>query len=218
MKHMRSILGLISTLAMMSCGSEQYTGKASGKKSNASSNASASSEDATPDLESAGHDTRFDEDKVDLAVPMQLASLGFAPLDAAHVAANSLNDYMVSNDLSIALLLFCNQASAACKVAARDIALNPIASGDKNFAVIGVATPGNDDGSATPAFVKFDDRQSNVLGSSLQEDPSKDVAPYFVLVFRGETKEGIVWRTSLERIFHAELKTKVETFLGQIGA
>lgn len=156
------------------------------------------------------------EKTIQLIQEIDLSGLNFGKTDGG--AAASLADYMTTNNLKVALLFFCQEDTAACRMINRDLNAMPIGEGAKHFEVVGVLVEEAKEPGELPIHMKLDDHVSGVLVQSLMETPESDIVPYFALMFKGKSKQGIVSRWPLDKTNHEELKRNVEAFLKEIGS
>ena len=156
------------------------------------------------------------EASLNLEKDLDLTSLNFNTVSSA-VSQSNLHDYMTENNLRAALLIFCKEDNAVCRMVSRDLLADPIGNETKDFGVIGVLVDAAKKPDELPEYFKFDDSQGDHLSQTLMLSPDKDVVPYFVLVFKGETKQGIMTRLGIDLTTHAELKSRVVTQLAKLG-
>ncbi len=156
------------------------------------------------------------EKSVQLTQDVDLNGLNFGKIDGS--PASSLSEYMVASDLKVALLFFCQEDTASCRMINRDLKAMPIGEGAKQFEVVGVLVEEAKEPDELPIHMKLADHVSGVLDQSLMESPESDIVPYFALMFKGKSKQGIVGRWALDKTNHEELKSNVEAFLKEIGS
>jgi hypothetical protein len=200
-----------SIIFVAACGNDAELVGRSGNLSSAVDKRASGSADSTIDPETVDQHPIVHDDSVALVKTLDLDAVYFAGI-RTNAEGPSLGAYMASNNLNYVLLEFCKPGAATCQMTSRDFSKTPIAGGS-NFAVVGVRTEATAPTNTVPDYVKFDDHQTNNLNSYFLETVGPTTLPYFVLVFRGQSTQGVVWRQSIETTLYNDIRTSVEALI-----